>query len=170
MDHINSLSLDRFVGEWGPVYEHSPWIAERAAAARPFATRDEMLAAFREAAERASESERLALLTAHPDLAGKLAAAERLTPESTAEQKAAGLDALTDEARAAFQELNDRYKARFAFPFILCAREHTADEILTIFRRRLENDRDIEQREALRQVHRIARLRVLAKWEEQGDG
>lgn len=170
LDSINGLSAADFAAEWGSLYESSPWIAERAAEARPFGSRDEMLAAFREATERAGETERLALLAAHPDLAGNMAGAERLTPESAAEQSAAGLDTLTEQDRATFHELNVRYRKHFSFPFILCAREHPASEILTIFRERLGNERNDEVREALRQVHRIARHRALAKWEERIDG
>ena len=100
------------------------------------------------------------MLTAHPDLAGKLAEAQRLTAESTAEQSSAGLDALTDAERARFNELNAAYTARFGFPFIIAVRDHDKAGILAAFERRLTHDRDTEFHEACRQVERIARLRL----------
>jgi len=109
----------------------------------------------------ASEEKRLGVLKAHPDLAGKLAAARRLTPESTSEQASAGLDALTDEERAAFTGLNADYTAKFGFPFIIAVRDHDKSGILAAFRRRVENSREDEFAEACRQVERIAELRLL---------
>ena len=100
------------------------------------------------------------MLTAHPDLAGKLAAAKRLTPESTAEQAGAGLDALTDAERAKFTALNDAYQAKFGFPFIIAVRDHDKAGILAAFERRLGNDRDTEFRTACAQVERIAAHRL----------
>ena len=105
---------------------------------------------------------RLGVLTAHPDLAGKLAAAKRLTAESTAEQAGAGLDQLTDEERAAFTGLNDAYVEKNGFPFIIAVRDHDKAGILKTFKRRLDNDRETEFAEACRQVERIARLRLEA--------
>jgi OHCU decarboxylase len=102
----------------------------------------------------------MGVLTAHPDLAGKLAAAKRLTPDSTAEQASAGLDALTDAERADFTALNAAYTAKFGFPFIIAVRDNTKASILDAFRRRLEQDRDTEFAEACRQVERIAELRL----------
>jgi OHCU decarboxylase len=150
-----------FVARYGGVFEHSPWIAERAfdAGARigeAEAVHAALCAAFREA----SDDERLGVLRAHPDLAGKLAAAKRLTAESTAEQASAGLDALTDDERATFTELNERYTARFGFPFIIAVRDHDKASILAAFRRRLDHARDAEFAEARRQVERIAHHRL----------
>ena len=108
----------------------------------------------------ADEEARLGVLTAHPDLAGNLAAARRLTPSSTAEQAGAGLDALTDAERARFSDLNARYVARFGFPFILAVRDHGRAAILQIFERRLTHDRDSEFAEACHQVECIARHRL----------
>ena len=108
----------------------------------------------------ASEEQRLGVLTAHPDLAGKLAAAKRLTEESTAEQASAGLDALTDDERSAFTDLNTRYTETFGFPFIIAVRDHTKASILSAFERRVSDDRDTEFAEACRQVERIAQLRL----------
>jgi OHCU decarboxylase len=112
---------------------------------------------FRMADDRA----RLGVLTAHPDLAGKLAAAGRLTAESTAEQAGAGLDALTDDERARFTDLNARYVARFGFPFIIAVRDHDKASILSAFQTRLTHDRDQEFAEACHQVERIARHRLM---------
>ena len=103
------------------------------------------------------------MLNAHPDLAGKLAAAKRLTPESTAEQASAGLDALTDAEHAAFTALNTAYVAQFGFPFIIAVRDNTKATILAAFRRRIAQDRATEFAEACRQVERIAELRLMEK-------
>ncbi|MEO0912593.1 MAG: 2-oxo-4-hydroxy-4-carboxy-5-ureidoimidazoline decarboxylase, partial [Pseudomonadota bacterium] len=108
----------------------------------------------------ASEAERLAVLRAHPDLAGKLAAARRLTEASTAEQASAGLDALTDAERAQFAELNARYTDTFNFPFIIAVKGLSKTEILAAFERRIANAREVEFAEACRQVERIAYLRL----------
>jgi OHCU decarboxylase len=131
-----------FVARYGGVFEHSPWIAERAfdAGARG-ASAGAVHAALCAAFRAASEEERLGVLNAHPDLAGKLAAAKRLTAESTSEQASAGLDALTDAERAAFTELNTAYTAKFGFPFIIAVRDHDKAGIMAAFRRRIDNDR-----------------------------
>ncbi|MEL6127311.1 MAG: 2-oxo-4-hydroxy-4-carboxy-5-ureidoimidazoline decarboxylase, partial [Pseudomonadota bacterium] len=109
----------------------------------------------------APEDMRLQVLNAHPDLAGKLAAARRLTAESTSEQASAGLDALTDAERARFTELNAEYTERFGFPFIIAVRDTSKARILAAFERRLTNSRTTEFAEACRQVERIAQLRLL---------
>jgi OHCU decarboxylase len=160
--------MDRatFVAEFGGIYEHSPWIAERAHGLELGPTHDTALgvhSALTRIFRGASEAERLGVLTAHPDLAGKLAAAKRLTPESTAEQASAGLDALTDAERADFTALNAAYTAKFGFPFIIAVRDNTKASILDAFRRRLDQDRDTEFAEACRQVERIAELRLREK-------
>ncbi len=157
--------MDRatFVAAFGGVFEHSPWIAERAWELElgPAHDRAEGLwNALARVFRRASEGERLSVLTAHPDLAGKLAAARRLSPESAAEQAAAGLDALTDADRSRFSALNAAYMARFGFPFIIAVRDHETPAILAAFERRLEQDRATEFAEACAQVERIARLRL----------
>jgi OHCU decarboxylase len=102
----------------------------------------------------------LGVLTAHPDLAGKLAAAKRLTAESTAEQAGAGLDALTDDERATFTRANDAYTAKFGFPFIIAVRDHSKESILQSFEKRLQNDRPTEFDTACKQVERIAEFRL----------
>ncbi len=155
----SEMSRERFVEAFGSVFEHSPWVAERAHRLELGPAHDcaagvhnALCRAFRAA----SEKERLAVLTAHPDLAGKLAAAKKLTADSTAEQASAGLDALTDQERAAFSELNARYTEKFGFPFIIAVKDHDKPAILEAFRARLENGRDREFAEACRQVERIA--------------
>ena len=157
------MERDAFVVRFGSVFEHSPWIAERVHAAGLGPDADSadglharLVAQFRTA----SEAERLGVLKAHPDLAGKLAAARRLTAESTGEQASAGLDALTDAERARFTELNERYTARFGFPFILAVKGRGKAEILENFEARIGNDRESELATACAQVERIALLRL----------
>jgi OHCU decarboxylase len=152
-----------FVARYGGVYEHSAWIAEAVwdAGALP-EDLDAMAAAMAARVEAAGDAAQLALLRAHPDLAGKLALRGDLTPESTSEQAGAGLDRCTQGEFAEFQRLNDAYQARFGFPFILAVKGYDRAAILDAFRRRVDNDPATEFREALDQVHRIARLRLEA--------
>ncbi|RVT87084.1 allantoinase PuuE [Rhodobacteraceae bacterium CCMM004] len=159
----SEMERDGFVAAFGGVFEHSPWIAEAAHALELGPAHDTALglhSALARVFRSAPEERRLDVLRAHPDLAGKLAAARRLTAASTAEQASAGLDALTDEERAAFTELNDAYGDKFGFPFIIAVRDHDKRGILAAFRRRLRNDRCAEIAEACRQVERIAELRL----------
>jgi OHCU decarboxylase len=162
----SQMDRDRFVAEFGGVFEHSPWIAERAHALELGPAHDSargVHAALARMFRSASAEERLGVLKAHPDLAGKLAAARRLTPESTAEQASAGLDALTDAERAEFTALNTAYTGKFGFPFIIAVRDNTKATILAAFRRRIDQDRETEFAEACRQVERIAALRLQEK-------
>ncbi|MFQ1699207.1 allantoinase PuuE [Loktanella agnita] len=152
-----------FVAAYGGVFEHSAWVAERAhglelgpAHDRVVGLHNALCRAFRSA----SEEERLGVLIAHPDLAGKLAAAKRLTAESTAEQASAGLDALTDNERAEFAAQNAAYVEKFGFPFIIAVRDHDKASIKAAFATRLENDRATEFTTACRQVERIALHRL----------
>lgn len=157
---VNGLSSVGFIGAFGAVYEHSAWVAGQAADERPFDSRDALMAAMRDVVEEASDERKLELIRAHPDLAGKLARAGALTAESTREQSGLGLDRLGDEEYDRFTDLNERYRARFGFPFIICARMSTRDSVLEAFEKRLTHDRDEEIAEALRQIHHIARLRI----------
>ena len=162
-DRPTTLAKDAFVARFGSIYEHSPWIAERAYALELGPAHDTAIGlanALARAFRSASEDERLGVLTAHPDLAGKLAAAKRLTAESTAEQAGAGLDALTDAEKARFTELNDAYLAKFGFPFIIAVRGLDKARILQAFETRIANDRDTEFAAACAQVERIALLRL----------
>ncbi len=161
--------MDRgtFVAEFGGMFEHSPWIAEGAFDLELGATHDNAAGihnALARVFRNASEEQRLGVLTAHPDLAGKLAAAGRLTKESTAEQAGAGLDLLTDEERETFQNLNAEYVERHGFPFIIAVKDNTKSSILEAFHRRIKNDRDTEFSEACRQVERIAELRLIERF------
>lgn len=152
-----------FVECFGSIFEHSPWIAERAYHMElGFAhdTAGGLHNALARAFRSATTEERLGVLKAHPDLAGKLAAARHLTPESTKEQASAGLDALTDEERTTFTDLNTRYVEKFGFPFIIVVKDNTKDSILAAFRKRIENSREEEFATACRQVERIAYLRL----------
>jgi OHCU decarboxylase len=159
----STMDRETFVGRFGGVYEHSPWIAERAYDLELGPVHDTAVGlgnALARAFRSGSEEERLGVLTAHPDLAGKLAAAKRLTPESTAEQAGAGLDALTDAERARFTELNAAYTSKFGFPFIIAVRGLDKDRILDAFETRIGNDRETELATACGQVERIANLRL----------
>jgi urate oxidase len=162
----SELPREAFVQRFGGIYEHSAWIAERAWEEGIGPANDGargLHAALTRVFRMADDDARLGVLTAHPDLAGKLAAARRLTPDSTAEQASAGLDSLTDAERATFTDLNARYIARFGFPFIIAVRDHDKAGILSAFEARLENSRDTEFAEACRQVERIAELRLKEK-------
>ena len=159
----SEMDRETFVAEFGGVFEHSPWIAETAHALELGPMHDSATgvhAALVRIFRTAPSERRLEVLAAHPDLAGKLAQAKRLTNESAAEQASAGLDALTDEERATFTKLNDAYTSKFGFPFIIAVRDNTKASIMEAFRRRIDNDRDAEFAEACRQVERIAALRL----------
>lgn len=157
------MSRDVFVQRFGGVFESSSWIAERAFDLELGPAHDSaggLANALARVFRTASEKERLGVLTAHPDLAGKLAQAKRLTKESTAEQASAGLDSLTDAERDTFGKLNAAYVEKFGFPFIIAVRGLTKADILAAFKRRIDNDRDTEFATACRQVERIALLRL----------
>ena len=163
--HPSKLEKAEFIAEFGGIFEHSPWIAERAFALELGPVHDSaigMHSALCRMFRSATIEERMGVLRAHPDLAGKLAAAKRLTAESTAEQASAGLDALTDAERASFQKMNKAYVTKHGFPFIIAVKDHDKAGILRAFTRRLENETDTEFDEACRQVERIARLRLEA--------
>lgn len=160
--------MDRatFIAEFGGVFEHSPWIAEGAFDLESGHTHDTAVGVHQLLARvfrSATYEQRLGVLNAHPDLAGKLAAAKQLTAESTAEQAGAGLDALTDDERSMFQSLNSDYVEKHGFPFIIAVRDNTKASITAAFKRRIDNDTDTEFAEACRQVERIAALRLQEK-------
>jgi OHCU decarboxylase len=161
------MSRDDFVSAFGGIFEHSPWIAEGAHALELGPTHDTAQGVHQALARvfrAASDEKRLGVLNAHPDLAGKLAAAGKLTAESTSEQAGAGLDMLTDAERSTFQDLNTQYVARHGFPFIIAVRDHTKASIMAAFQRRIDNDQNTEFAEACRQVERIAELRLAEKF------
>lgn len=160
----SQMDKTRFVDSYGGIFEHSPWIAEGAYALELGPVHDSAIGLHNALARvfRAAPTEkRLEVLRAHPDLAGKLAQAKRLTEESTKEQAGAGLDALTDEERATFTSLNTAYTEKHGFPFIIAVRDNTKASILSAFETRIDNDSDTELAEACRQVERIAEIRLL---------
>jgi OHCU decarboxylase len=157
------MNRNEFIARFGGIFEHSPWIAERAFDLELGPAHDSAVGLHNALARifrSASDDRRLEVLTAHPDLAGKLAQAKRLTVESTSEQASAGLDALTDEERKTFTELNAAYVRKFGFPFIIAVKGRTKDEILVAFRTRINNDRSEEFATACGEVERIALLRL----------
>ncbi|WP_127557253.1 allantoinase PuuE [Nioella ostreopsis] len=160
----SQMSCEDFVVAYGGIFEHSPWIAERAWGLELGPAHDCAAGvhnALSRAFRTASEEERLGVLRAHPDLAGKLAAAGRLTAESTSEQAGAGLNMLTDEERADFTRLNTAYVDKHGFPFIIAVRDHDKASIRAAFERRIGNDTETEFAEACRQVERIAEFRLM---------
>jgi len=168
---LRPSEMDRatFVAEFGGIFEHSPWIAEGAFDGEFGPTHDTARGVHQALAQifrGANDEQKLGVLTAHPDLAGKLAEAKRLTAESTAEQASVGLDALTDQERKKFTDLNDTYIDRFGFPFIIAVRDNTKATIMEPFQRRIDHQRDQEFAEACRQVERIAELRLLDKFNQ----
>jgi OHCU decarboxylase len=163
----SEMDAGTFVEAFGGIFEHSPWIATGAHALELGPTHDTAVgvhSALARVFRMASKEQRLGVLKAHPDLAGKLAAAKRLTAESTAEQASAGLDALSEEEHAKLTALNAAYTEKFGFPFIIAVRDHNKASIINAFERRLENSRDQEFSEACRQVERIAELRLIEKF------
>ena len=162
-DRPSLMDRDTFVARFGGIVEHSDWVAERAFELELGPAHDSpagLANALARVLRSARDDERMGVLRAHPDLAGKLAAAKRLTEDSSSEQASAGLDALTDAERRRFTELNTAYMEKHGFPFIIAVRDHDKAGILAAFERRLGNDTGTEFREACRQVERIARLRL----------
>ncbi len=157
---VNRMSAPAFVDAFGDVAEHSPWVAEQAAATRPFTDREDLIEKFGGALWAADRDRQLAVLRAHPDLAGKAAVAGELTEDSRSEQAGAGLDRLTAEEFRRFTDLNDRYKAKFDFPFIFAVKGATKEMILASFEERIGADRETEFANALDNVCRIFRFRI----------
>jgi 2-oxo-4-hydroxy-4-carboxy-5-ureidoimidazoline decarboxylase len=162
LETLNAMDRAGFRAALGAVFEGSPWVAERAWDARPFPTVGAVHAAMRAAVTNAPDAERLALLRAHPDLAGKAARAGAMSTASIAEQSTVGLDRLTDEEFRRFERLNDAYHERFGFPFVIAVRRHDKTAILAAFERRLRNTADEEILAALAEVFDITRMRLEA--------
>jgi OHCU decarboxylase len=165
LQQLNACDAAEFARTLNSIYEHSPWIPERAAAKRPFASLSALKLALQQVVANASEEEQLALIRAHPELAGKAAIAGELTKESTGEQAKAGLNQCSAEEFATLQKLNADYNAKFGFPFILAVKGpdgkgFTRQQIIATFSRRLKNCRADELAEDLRQIDRIAELRL----------
>jgi 2-oxo-4-hydroxy-4-carboxy-5-ureidoimidazoline decarboxylase len=160
LESLNSASPADFTTALGDIYEHSPWVAEAVSAKRPFATLAALHEAMTHAVGAAPADAQLALIKAHPDLGGKAMRAGALTADSTREQASAGLDRLSDAEFARFHQLNDAYRAKFGFPFIVSVRRHTKDSILRQFERRLAHSAAEERETALSEIFRIAALRL----------
>ncbi|MCW2248013.1 2-oxo-4-hydroxy-4-carboxy-5-ureidoimidazoline decarboxylase [Azospirillum fermentarium] len=161
LDAVNDLDAVGFTAAFGGLAEHSPWVAAMAFSHRPFPSVTALHAALVAAINAAGPDQQLALLRAHPDLAGRAALAGELTASSSAEQAAAGLDRLTPEEMARFQELNAAYTARFGFPFILAVRHATKHHILAAYARRVTNTPAAETAAALGEVAKIIGMRLL---------
>jgi 2-oxo-4-hydroxy-4-carboxy-5-ureidoimidazoline decarboxylase len=160
LSDLNAGSNGDFVAALANIFEYSPWIAEQAASARPFAGVKQLFEAMKTAVDRATPELRLALIEAHPDLANKTQRAAGLTAESNAEQNSVGLDRLSDAEYEAFERVNNAYREKFGFPYIVCVRRHTKDSILRDFERRLPNDAATEVATSIAEICRIAALRV----------
>lgn len=168
---LNGLSPQRFRDVLSGIFERSAWVAEAVAPARPFVDLAALHAAMVAAVARASQEKKLALLRAHPDLAGKEAQDGALTEHSTNEQKSAGLDRLSRAEMETISRNNAAYRKRFGFPFIICVRNHDKAGIFASFERRLSNSAEAEFETALQEVYEIARLRLemlLAQAQDRG--
>jgi len=161
LEELNQADRDSFVERLGSVYEHSPWVAERAWTDRPFDSVDDLHASMKRVVEDADRERRLELLRAHPDLGERT----EMTDASVEEQASAGLDQLTPDQYEAFQRLNERYRDAFGFPFIMAVRDESPDAIREAMEERIEHSRPEEFRTAIDEVHTIARLR-LDEWLE----
>ena len=168
LDALNRMQAADFAAAIGDTFELAPWVAESAAARRPYPTVTALHEAMMGAVRAAPRERQVAFLRGHPDLAGKAARAGAVTDESRREQASVGLDSLSEEEFARFHRLNDAYAAKFGFPFIVCVRRHTRDSILAQFERRLSHDSASEFAAALQEVFYITRLRIAAK--VSGDG
>ena len=157
---LNASDRAGFVDALGAIFEHSPWVVDRAWQRRPFAAADDLMTAMLAVVEAASDDEKLGLIRAHPDLAGKAARTGALTEHSASEQAGVGLNRLPDEEFARFHHLNDAYKARFGFSFVIAVRGQTRETVLAAFEARLKNDLAAEKAEALRNIGLIARFRL----------
>jgi N-carbamoyl-L-amino-acid hydrolase len=169
LNTLNAASVEDFVAMLDGVYEHSPWIARRAASARPLLNLTALKQTLAQVVREASESEQLGLIRTHPELAGKAMLARSLTAESTGEQSRAGLSDCSPEEFARIQQLNTDYNARFGWTFILAVRGPrglglSRAEIIATFARRLAQPADVERAECLRQIHRIAEIRLNDKF------
>ena len=163
---LNSLDQAGFEEVCGPLFEGSSWIAARTWKKRPFLSRDVLLSELVVTMGRASDAEKLGLIAAHPDLVSRLAREGKVSRESTKEQAAAGLDALSEREVEVFNRCNREYRDKFGFPFIICARENRKEAIIEAFPRRLAHTRSQEIEVALEEIAKIARLRLLDRVEE----
>jgi len=156
-------NASEFVLRYGGIYEHSPWVAEEAA--DDAAGNDNMqriAEIMADCVDNASTERQLALIQAHPDLAGKAQVAGELTKDSTEEQASAGLDQCSAEEYEQFQSLNDRYHDKFGFPFVMAVKDSSRADIIAVFAKRLTNNTTTEFETALQEIHKIAQLRLQA--------
>jgi OHCU decarboxylase len=161
-DTAEEVTREAFVEKFGGVYEHSPWVADNCFDTAANATMDERTQLFAHCVDAADHETKLQLIRAHPDLAGRAAVRGKLTAESMNEQASAGIDQCTDEEYAQFVSFNSAYKGKFGFPFIMAVRNSNRHEILAAFGKRIENDAETEFETAIREIHKIARLRLEA--------
>ena len=157
-----SLSRDAFIERYGAIYEHSPWVAEQCFASARGAGPAELAGIFVKCVDSADHETRLQLIRAHPDLAGRAAVRGELTADSTDEQASAGIDQCTGEEYEQFLAFNSAYREKFGFPFVMAVKNSNRLEILSAFAERIENDVNTEFETAIREVHKIARLRLEA--------
>ena len=163
LQDVNTLSPQQFVEAFGGIYEHSPWVAEAAAKQRPFASMQQMKHAFSQAVQQAPESQKLALVRAHPELGHRMGIDPDLSAESTQEQGSAGLDRLSPAEYRQLRDLNDAYQKKFGMPFVICVRQATKAVILEAMEQRLTSSFTEELAEALKQIDAIAALRLQDK-------
>ncbi|MFZ6773556.1 2-oxo-4-hydroxy-4-carboxy-5-ureidoimidazoline decarboxylase [Undibacterium sp. SXout7W] len=160
INELNSMSVDQFTQALGAIFEHSPWVAQCAAELRPFQTIAQLHQAMATVVRDAHVDERIKLIRAHPELAGKAAMRGELTVESTREQRGAGLDQCSPEEFAEVQDLNQRYNDKFGFPFVIAVKGHDRHSILSHFRKRLGNDKETEVNECIEQIIKIGGFRL----------
>lgn len=161
LSNVNAMSGAEFIRAFGEVYEHSSWAAEFTETQRPFSNTHELVQSFRDIVSRATLEKQDVLIRSHPELAGRPARERRLTRASTREQARLGLDQLSDEEYAEFDELNRNYRQKFDFPFIICLGLLTdKSQVLDAFRKRIHHTMEEERVEALEQIHHIARVRL----------
>lgn len=160
--NLSKMNQQQFIDKFGGVYEHSPWVAKQAYPLlnSSIKTAEDLSAIMAKTMLAAEQKAQLALICAHPDLAGKAAIAGALTDESTSEQKGAGLDQCSEAEFAEFTRLNNAYIEKFNFPFIIAVKGHNRSSILDAFTRRLKNSTQEEFAEALKQINRIAKFRI----------
>ncbi len=163
LDQLNAMSINEFEAEFGDIAEHSPWVAKIAANLRPFASKQDMITAFCNTLSAANHQTQLALINAHPDLAGKAT----LSDDSANEQQGAGLNSLSESELASFTKLNQAYKKKFNFPFIFAVKGATKHQILDGFKQRIQNNNDQEFKAAIENIFKIFGFRITDQVEDQ---
>lgn len=163
------MNREEFIERYSGIYEQSPWVAEQAHEMLPADGNAALPALFAQCVDRADDEVKLALICAHPDLAGKAAVSGKLTQDSSEEQQSAGIDQCTPEEYQRFQSLNEQYKDKFRFPFVMAVRNSDRHKILAAFEERLQNPREEEAAKAIREIHKIAGLRFAAMATEEGN-